>query len=91
MKHAPISREEPDTGSRGTPRSAKPLPGTSTLDLALRILEHLAHGSQPASLASLAATFSASKATVYRHLQTLVRKGLVGMPVRDGKGDKKGK
>jgi hypothetical protein len=24
-------------------------------------------------------------------LQTLVRKGLVGMPVRDGKGDKKGK
>jgi DNA-binding IclR family transcriptional regulator len=87
MKHAPISREEPDRASRRTLRSAKPLPGTSTLDLALRILEHLARESQPASLASLAATFSASKATVYRHLQTLVRNGFARQDPETGRYD----
>jgi DNA-binding IclR family transcriptional regulator len=52
-------------------------PGTGTLNLALRILEHLAHRSHPASLGAIAKQFSASKATVYRHLQTLMQQGFV--------------
>jgi len=51
--------------------------GTGTLDLALRILEFLAHQSQPCSLGAIAKHFSASKATVYRHLQALLRRGFV--------------
>lgn len=51
--------------------------GTSTLDLALQIIEFLAQQERPISLAAIANTFSASKATVYRHLQTLVRHGFV--------------
>jgi IclR family acetate operon transcriptional repressor len=87
MKHASIHREEMDRVSRRTQPPAKPLPGTSTLDLALRILEHLARESQPASIASLAATFSASKATVYRHLQTLVRNGFARQDPETGRYD----
>jgi DNA-binding IclR family transcriptional regulator len=45
--------------------------GTSTLDLALRIVEFLAFQSQPLALAQIARQLSASKATVYRHLVTL--------------------
>lgn len=50
---------------------------TGTLDLALRILEFLAGQGQPVALTSIANTFSASKATVYRHLQGLARHGFV--------------
>jgi DNA-binding IclR family transcriptional regulator len=49
--------------------------GTSTLDLGLRIVEFLAQHEQPASLGRIAQSLQASKATVYRHLQTLVRHG----------------
>lgn len=49
--------------------------GTSTLDLGLRIVEFLARREQPAALGEIARTLEASKATVYRHLQTLVRHG----------------
>jgi len=51
--------------------------GTGTLDLALRVLEHLAHRSQAMSLGAIAKEFSASKATVYRHLQALMQQGFV--------------
>lgn len=51
--------------------------GTSTLDMALRIVEFLAAQSQSVSLAQIAKAFSASKATVYRHLVTLQRHGFV--------------
>jgi DNA-binding IclR family transcriptional regulator len=51
--------------------------GTSTLDLALHLVEHLALQSRPLPLAEIAAHFSASKATVYRHLVTLQRHGFV--------------
>src|SRR5262245_1571831 len=51
--------------------------GTGTLVLALRILEHLAHRSHNASLGVIAKEFSASKATVYRHLQALAQQGFV--------------
>jgi DNA-binding IclR family transcriptional regulator len=87
MKHASIHREEMDRASCRAQPPAKPLPGTSSLDLALRILEHLARESQPTSLASLATTFSASKATVYRHLQTLVRNGFARQDPETGRYD----
>lgn len=51
--------------------------GTSTLDLALRLVEFLAFQSAPLSLGEIAAAFEASKATVYRHLVTLQRHGFV--------------
>lgn len=50
---------------------------TGTLDLALRVLEFLALQGQPVALTRIAHTFSASKATVYRHLQGLARHGFV--------------
>jgi DNA-binding IclR family transcriptional regulator len=58
-------------------RPQRRVAGTGTLDLALRLLEYLAHRSQPAPLGTIAKEFSASKATVYRHLQTLARQGFV--------------
>src|SRR6266436_3391045 len=54
-----------------------PRRGTGTLDLALRVLEHLAHHSHSMSLGAIAKEFSASKATIYRHLQALVQQGFV--------------
>ena len=50
---------------------------TGTLDLALRILEFLAQQPQPVALTAIARNFAASKATVYRHLQGLMRQGFV--------------
>jgi DNA-binding IclR family transcriptional regulator len=58
-------------------RSARRAAATGTLDLALRILEYLAHRSHPAPLGVIAKEFSASKATVYRHLQALAQQGFV--------------
>src|SRR5882724_6430909 len=66
--------------SAGRSRAERPPrrgPGTGTLDLALRILEHLAYRSHNASLGAIAREFSASKATVYRHLQALVEQRFV--------------
>ena len=60
-----------------SPEETRAPAGTGTLDLALRVLEHLAFQSQPLSLAQIAAHFGASKATVYRHLLTLQRHGYV--------------
>lgn len=51
--------------------------GTSTLDLALRVIEFLASQNRPLALGEIAAEFGASKATVYRHLATLLRHGFV--------------
>jgi len=58
--------------------------GTGTLVLALRILEHLAHRSHNASLGAIAKEFSASKATVYRHLQALAQQGFVHQDAATG-------
>lgn len=54
---------------------------TGTLDLALRILDHLAEQASPIALTAIAQAFSASKSTVYRHLSALARHGFVR---RDG-------
>jgi DNA-binding IclR family transcriptional regulator len=50
---------------------------TSTLALALRIVEFLAFRSEPVALMQIAKEFRATKATVYRHLVTLQRQGFV--------------
>ncbi len=62
---------------KGEPRAGRSTAETSTLDLALRIVEFLAYQSQSMPLAAIAQAFDASKATVYRHLQTLKRHGFV--------------
>ena len=68
----------------GAARPARAPRGTGTLDLALRLLEHLAHHSQPIALGDLARAFAASKATVYRHLQALRQHGFVHQDERTG-------
>lgn len=67
MKH------QPDTDETPQKRDA----GTSTLSLALRVVEYLAFQSQPVPLAEIAREFDAAKATIYRHLVTLQRQGFV--------------
>src|SRR2546428_8821845 len=52
-------------------------PATESVDLSLRILEHLAGSREPVGVSDLARTFGSSKATVYRHLQTLAHHGFV--------------
>jgi DNA-binding IclR family transcriptional regulator len=52
-------------------------PATETVDLSLRLLERLASSRESIGVSELAREFGSSKATVYRHLQTLVRHGFV--------------
>ena len=54
-----------------------PSVGTETVDLSLRLLEFLARSAEPMGLSELARQFEASKATIYRHLQTLAHHGFV--------------
>ena len=61
--------------ARTPARSATAPKDTGTLDLALRILDHLAEQASPIALTAIAQTFSASKSTVYRHLSALARHG----------------
>lgn len=65
-------------------RKALPV-GTSTLDLALRMVEYLAGQSRPVPLLQIAQAFSASKATVYRHLVTLQAHGFVRQEAGTGR------
>lgn len=58
---------------------------TGTLDLALRILDHLAAQGAPVALTAIAQTFAASKSTVYRHLSALARHGFVRRDARTGR------
>jgi DNA-binding IclR family transcriptional regulator len=59
------------------PRPADEPPVTEAVELSLRLLERLAASRTPIGVSELAREFSASKATVYRHLQTLARHGFV--------------
>ena len=61
------------TAFRSRPPRRDDAPGTETVDLSLRILEHLAASRDPLGVSDLARSFGSSKATVYRHLQTLAR------------------
>ena len=66
-------------------RSAAAPKDTGTLDLALRILDHLAEQASPIALTAIAQTFAASKSTVYRHLSALARHGFVRRDVSTGR------
>src|SRR5688572_5281701 len=59
------------------PTSAEKGPGTETVDLSLQLLERLASSREPIGVSELAREFGASKATLYRHLQALLRHGFV--------------
>jgi IclR family acetate operon transcriptional repressor len=59
------------------PRLAEEGPVTETVDLSLRLLERLASSRESIGVSELAREFASSKATVYRHLQTLVLHGFV--------------
>jgi DNA-binding IclR family transcriptional regulator len=48
---------------------------TDAVDLSLRIIEALASASEPVGVSDLARELGSSKATVYRHLQTLIARG----------------
>lgn len=58
---------------------------TGTLDLALRILDHLAGQNAPVALTAIAQVFGASKSTVYRHLSALSRHGFVRRDTSTGR------
>ncbi|MBX9824627.1 MAG: IclR family transcriptional regulator [Xanthobacteraceae bacterium] len=71
---------------RAVPRAAGGAPkDTGTLDLALRILDHLAAQNAPVALTAIAQAFAASKSTVYRHLSALARHGFVRRDTSTGR------
>src|SRR5437763_4177973 len=75
MKHMPkVTALRRPTGKT---RSFVESPANETVDLSLRLLERLATLREPIGVSELAREFAASKATVYRHLQTLMRHGFV--------------
>jgi DNA-binding IclR family transcriptional regulator len=71
--------------ARRPARSATAPKDTGTLDLALRILDHLAEQASPIALTAIAQAFLASKSTVYRHLSALARHGFVRRDVSTGR------
>src|SRR3977135_626267 len=71
------NRASQPSGSPSEQLPARRSPATDTVDLALQILEHLAHRSQSAPLGAITKEFWVSKATIYRHLQALVQQGFV--------------
>jgi DNA-binding IclR family transcriptional regulator len=71
------------TGTAARPGAAPK--DTGTLDLALRILDHLAQQTSPVAMTAIAQAFQASKSTVYRHLSALARHGFVRRDVSTGR------
>jgi IclR family transcriptional regulator, acetate operon repressor len=55
--------------------SEAPAPVTDAVDLSLRLLERLAASPGPLGVSDLARELASSKATIYRHLQTLAAHG----------------
>lgn len=74
-QHAPrtVASQRPQSAARKGVSAA----GTDTVDLSLRMLEYLASSRQPVGVTDLATVFGSSKATIYRHLRTMVRHGFV--------------
>src|SRR5690348_9176612 len=61
-----------------SPRLTRPAPAaTETVDLSLRLLEHLVLSPGPVGVSDLARAFGTTKTKVYRHIQTLARHGFV--------------
>ncbi len=66
------------SGARRPARDRAPAPAaTETVDLSLRLLEHLVALREPIGVSDLARAFGTSKTKAYRHVQTLVRHGFV--------------
>ncbi|HYX66231.1 MAG TPA: helix-turn-helix domain-containing protein, partial [Burkholderiales bacterium] len=55
--------------------AAEAVPVTDAVDLSLRLLERLALSHEPLGVSDLARELDSSKATVYRHLRTLMAHG----------------
>jgi DNA-binding IclR family transcriptional regulator len=64
-------------GPTEKPRSLDESRANERVDLSLRLLERLAILREPIGVSELAREFASSKATVYRHLQTLMLHGFV--------------
>src|SRR6267378_4446004 len=64
-------------GPTEKPRSRDESRANERVDLSLRLLERLATLREPIGVSELAREFASSKATVYRHLQTLMLHGFV--------------
>ena len=79
-----LAERREQSARRNIARTSAPK-DTGTLDLALRILDHLAEQASPIALTAIAQTFSASKSTVYRHLSALARHGFVRRDVSTGR------
>jgi len=82
LKHSPSATEKraapPRLPARRAHRGRSAAPAaTETLDLSLRLLERLADAREPVGVSELAREFGSSKATVYRHVQTMARHGFV--------------
>lgn len=68
LTQAPIRTAAPKKSGRASA-------ATGTVDLSLRLLQHLVASSHPVGVTDLAKVFESSKATIYRHLQALVKHG----------------
>src|SRR6266849_8153523 len=75
MKHMP--KVTAQRGPTEKPRSFDESRANERVDLSLRLLERLATLRESIGVSELAREFASSKATVYRHLQTLVLHGFV--------------
>src|SRR6266852_7275071 len=75
MKHMP--KVAALRGPTEKPRSLDESRANERVDLSLRLLERLATLREPIGVSELAREFESSKATVYRHLQTLMLHGFV--------------
>jgi DNA-binding IclR family transcriptional regulator len=87
-KRRPAGGREQSARKKVARTAARPVTApkdTGTLDLALRILDHLAEQTSPVALTAIAQAFSASKSTVYRHLSALARHGFVRRDVSTGR------
>lgn len=61
--------------------SARTKAATGTVDLSLQLLEYLVASRKPVGVTDLAKVFDSSKATIYRHIQALVKHGFARQDV----------
>lgn len=76
MKQTHITRS-PSHARRPSRNGTASPAATETVDLSLRLLEHLSVSREPLGVSDLAREFGTSKTKVYRHIQTLARHGFV--------------
>lgn len=61
--------------------SARAKAATGTVDLSLQLLEYLVASAKPVGVTDMAKVFGSSKATIYRHIQALVKHGFARQDV----------